>query len=130
MKQIAVLLDNRVGAVAELARQLAAEGVNIESMNVEACGAAGAVVVSVDRYDHALTVLRDAGFNALSEEALVVRIVDEPGALAKVAGRFEQDCIDIRSMRFVCRDAGIALAAIVTEDNEKAAKLVEDILVM
>jgi hypothetical protein len=129
MKQITVLLDNRIGAVAELTRLLAVSNVNIESMCVEACGSSGAAVISVDRYDHSLKVLKEAGYDAISEDALVVRIADEPGALAKVAARFEQGHIDIRGIRFLCRNEGVALAALVTDDNTAAAALVADILV-
>ena len=123
------MVENRIGAVAELTRLLAESAVNIESMSVEACGSSGAAIISVDHYDYALKVLSDAGFEAISGDALVVRIDDQPGALAHVAARFEQQHIDIRSMRFLCRDAGVAFAALVTSNNADAEKLVEDILV-
>ena len=134
MRQITVIVDNRVGVVADVMRHLADEGINVESMSVEstsvsAAGETGAIVMNVERYDRALRVLRDAGFEAVSEDALVVRIDDRPGALAKIAERFHIAGINIRSVRFIRRGREGSLVAIVTERTDEAIALVQDILV-
>lgn len=134
MRQITVMVDNRVGVVADIMRHLADEGINVESMSVEstavhAGGETGAMVLHVERYDRALQVLRDAGYDAVSEDALVVRVDDRPGALAKIAERFHTAEINIRSVRFIRRGPEGALVAIVTERSDEAIALVKDILV-
>jgi hypothetical protein len=87
------------------------------------------VTLTVDRYDEALLALQEAGFQAVSEDALIVRLTDAPGALARVAERFKSDALNIRSLRFLRREGGFALVALVTEDNERARLLVDDLLV-
>ncbi len=43
------------------------------------------MIFTVDRYDEALVALRDAGVPAVSEDAIIIRIADEPGALARLS---------------------------------------------
>jgi hypothetical protein len=129
MKQISVITDNRSGILAELSQALAAREVNIESIDGEAAFETGVVTLTVDRYDEALLALQEAGFQAVSEDALIVRLTDAPGALARVAERFKSDALNIRSLRFLRREGGFALFARVTEDNDRARLLVDDVLV-
>jgi hypothetical protein len=129
MKQISVITDNRSGILAELSQALAVREVNIESIDGEAAFETGVVTLTVDRYDEALLALQEAGFQAVSEDALIVRLTDAPGALARVAERFKSDALNIRSLRFLRREGGFALVALVTEDNERARLLVDDLLV-
>ena len=85
MKQITVVVDDHPGALAEITRALAVAGINIETLSGELVESSGVITVAVDRYDEALVALRDAGFSAVSEDALVVRLDDSPGALARIA---------------------------------------------
>jgi hypothetical protein len=129
MKQISVITDNRSGVLAELSQALAARDVNIESIDGEAARETGVVTLTVDQYDEALQALQEAGFFAVSEDALIVRLTDAPGALARVAERFKTEAINIKSLRILRRDGGFAVVALVTEDNERARLLVSDLLV-
>ena len=69
---------------ADIAELLAAADINIETLDAEEVEGADVVTLSVDHYNRALAALRDAGYPAVTEDALLVRVEDEPGALAKV----------------------------------------------
>jgi len=131
MKHLTVLLDSPAHTVAELAQALAAHGINIEDIDVRDPGAdqTGVVNLTVDRYDEALLALRDAGFRAVSEDALVIRLRDEPGALARVAVRFKEAGLAIRSMHILGRAGSSALVSIVCERPHVAKHLVHDLLI-
>jgi hypothetical protein len=131
MKHLTVLLDSPSRTVADLAQALAGRGINIEDIDVQEAGPGqtGVVNLTVDRYDEALQALRDAGFRAVSEDALVIRLRDEPGALAKVAVRFKEAGIGIRSMHILGRAGSSALVSIVSERPEEAKPLVRELLV-
>jgi hypothetical protein len=120
MKQIVVLTEDHPGILADLAEVLAGRGINIEELSGDAAQARGIVRLTVDRYDDALVALRDAGFQAVSEDALVLRLPDEPGALARVAARFRQENINVRSMRILRREGGHTLVALVTDEPARA----------
>jgi hypothetical protein len=129
VKEIIVLVENHSGILAGIASALAGRGINIESIDGESATTNGVIRLAVDRYDEALLALRDGGYAAVSEDALVMRLVDESGALARVADRFKDADLNIRSLRFLHRDAGHALVSLVTDNNELARELISDLLV-
>jgi hypothetical protein len=98
-------------------------------MDVTDDHAHGVILLQAEPYDEALRILTDSGYHAVSEEVLVIRIKDEPGALAKVATRFCEPQININAMRIIRRDGGWASVIISTNDNERARTLLADCLV-
>lgn len=130
MKQITVVAHNRAGLLADVTGALAAAGINIENADAQALGDSAVIILTVDRYDEALRALRAVPeITAMSEDAFLVRLHNEPGALAQLSRRFADAGVDIRSIRFLHRDAGHALVAISAERAEVAADLVRDLLV-
>ena len=129
MREIIVILDNRPGALAEMAELLGKEGINITDLDVEASVERGAASLTVDRYEEAIAALRRAGFRAVSAEALVVRVRDEPGALAKLAKRLAEAGVNMRSLRLLRRGEDHSLVAIVCDDQQKARQLLADVIV-
>ena len=69
--------------------------------------------------------LWSAGFKAVSDESLVLRLPDEPGALAKVAERFKQAGVNIQSLHILERQAGHTIVALAADDRAKAETLVD-----
>lgn len=128
MRQITVLLDNHTGALADVTLALAERRINIDAIVCDAVEAHGVIRLSVDRYDDALVALRDAGFQAISEEALVLRLPDEPGALAKVAVLLKNAGIVVQSMRILKRDGSVTLVTLVTDAPDRAAEVTRDYL--
>jgi hypothetical protein len=129
MKEIVIVTENRAGLLAEISETLAARGINIETLDAEQVHNTAVVELTVDRYDEALQSLRDAGLDAVTEDALLIRLRDEPGALAKVARRFKDANIDIRSIRIIRRQQGSTLVALATKRTEEARALVKEYLV-
>lgn len=129
MKQLTVLVPNEIGIAARITTCLAERGVNIEEIDIEEVAHLGLVVLSVDRYDEALRALRDAGFRAVTQDTLLVRLEDKPGALATIAVRLKDAGLDLRSMHILRREAGHTFASLVVSDHEKASVLLRDVLV-
>jgi hypothetical protein len=129
MKEIAVVTQNRAGLLADISEILANKGINIETIDADEIHDTAVIQMTVDRYDEALQSLRDAGFHAITEDALLIRLKDEPGALAKVAHRFKEANIDLRSVRFIRRQQGYAFVALATDRTQEARDLVQEYLV-
>lgn len=130
MKQLTVLVPNKPGQFAAIAEALAKRGVNIESFDVEGHGAEGLIVLMVDRYDEALRALRDAGFRAVTQDTLLIRLEDKPGALARVAARLKDAGLDLRSMHIVRRVGEFSIVSLVASDNARAAAVLHDLLMV
>ncbi len=129
MKQITIVAESAPGLLAQVSEILAARGINIETLHAETVQDYGVVILTVDRYDEALAALRDAGLHAVSEDAIIIRIADEPGALARISRRFHDAEIRLRSVRIIRRSSGSGLVALSTERTERALELVKDVLV-
>jgi hypothetical protein len=126
MKEIVIVAQNRAGLIADITESLAARGINIETISAEEIHDMAVIDLTVNRYDEALQILRDSGFDAVTEDAIVIRLRDEPGALAKVARKFKDANIDIRSLRIIRRQKGSALVALATTKSTEARELVKD----
>ena len=129
MKQITIVAESAPGLLARVSEILADRGINIETLDAETIQDHGIVILTVDRYDEALVALRDAGVHAVSEDAIIIRIADEPGALAKISLRFHEAKIRVRSVRIISRGEGYGLVALSTERTEQALELVKDVLI-
>jgi hypothetical protein len=130
MKQLTIMIDDaRPGTIADVMNVLAAANVNIDSISGEHYDKQTVVIASVDREAPAIAAIqRQPGWHVMSEDALLLRVEDEVGALAKVARRFTSAGLDIRSIRFVERHEGYALVAVSTGNAAEARVLVRDLL--
>ena len=125
MERIVIMAKDEVGVIADIAGALADAGVNIESLNTERAGEQGIVTLTTDDTDRALHALNDAGFRATTDDSLIIRLPDEPGALARVAERFKTAGVNIQSLHILDRRSGYATVALSTADRAQAEALVD-----
>ena len=117
--RIVVIANNEVGVIADITAILANAGINLESINTEVSSEQEAVILTTDNSDRALYVLNQAGYKAVGDEVLVLRLRDEPGTLAQVAGNLKQAGVDIQSMHILNRQGGYAMIALTTNDRAR-----------
>ena len=98
MKQITIVTPVHAGLVADISDQLGKAEINIESLEAFVVRDWDIVQLTVSDYNNALQVLRDAGYDAITEDAVVVNVKDEPGALAKITRRLHEGGLDMRSV--------------------------------
>lgn len=129
MKQITIIAENHPGVVAEITEALAAQNINIETLDAESVDEIGIILLTVDRYDDALQVLNQfSHLKAFSEEAILIKLKDHPGALAQIARRFKDADINMRSIRIVQRSPGECVVAISVERSVEALNLLQDVI--
>lgn len=126
MNRIIVVARNEVGVIADVSRALADADINIETISAEGVDDHGTVTLTTDDQDAALRVLTNAGFKAVTDASLVLRLPDEPGALAKVAERFKHAGVNIQSLHILERQGDHTIVALAAEDREKAKALVDE----
>lgn len=122
MQRITIVSRNRPGALAEVTQLLADKGISIESIVAQTYGSDGVLQIGVDPADtdKALSALTAAGYQAVTEEVLLARIEDRPGALAELSQRLRDADLDVRGLNMVQRDSGYAVVAIASSDNARA----------
>ncbi len=129
MKQITIVVKDRAGLLADISDIMVKAGVNIESIDAEQIGGSAAIIMSVDKYDAALRALANTPFKAVSEDAILVKLDDRPGALAEIARRFKEADISLRSIRTITREGGKSIVAICAKRSKEAMDLVKDVLI-
>ena len=127
MERIVIMARDEVGVLADVTATLARANINLESINTQVNGDQGTIIISTDDTDRALLALADAGYSAVTDDALLLRLKDEPGALARIAQRFSEAGINIRSVHILDRKDGMATIALSTspEERERAESLVD-----
>ena len=116
-ERIIIMVNNEVGVLAGITGVLAKAGINVEALNTQSAGDRGAVVLTVNDTDRALSVLNQAGYKAVGDDAVVLRLRDEPGTLSGVADRLRQAGVNIQNLHILTRQDGYALIALTTNDR-------------
>ncbi len=119
-KQITVWGQNRPGNLSKIARALAAKGVNITGLHASDVRGRSAVRLLVSHAARAKAALKAAGFRVTEEPAVVVRLPDKPGQLAKVAAKLARARVNI-SYSYATVSPGAKRAAIVLGVSNAAA---------
>jgi hypothetical protein len=83
--EFAVTVTDVPGSLAHLGQALGDERVNIEAIQGTTGAGQGQVRFVADDRERAKRALAAAGFPYATREVLVVRVLDEPGALGEVA---------------------------------------------
>ncbi len=123
MKEIIIPVKNAPGTLAAVSETLAHAEVNIEFIEARVLGERGVIVLRVDRYDAALRTLNEAGYRAVTEDALVLDLENRPGSLAEVARRLADARIGIRSLRIVERAGERSLVTLIADDPGAARRV-------
>ena len=130
MKEITIITPpDRPGTLADITELLAAHQVNITDMEVMEDEVHGIIRLMASPYDLALRLLSESGYHALSEDVLLIRLKDEPGAIARVAARFREPAVNVTSLRILRRVGGWATVGLSTSDNALARTLLADCIV-
>jgi hypothetical protein len=95
--QLNLPLDNEIGTLARLCRDLAQGGVNLLALSAPETGReAGTVRLLVPNGDLASRALTKAGYVFSAEEVLFIELKNRPGALAKAVEKLARAKVSIR----------------------------------
>ena len=129
MKEITIIAANRTGLLAEVTEVLEQAQVNIEAIDASEVGGVGRIDMIVSEYDEALDALQAAGMRPVTEDAVVIRLRDKPGALATVARQFADAEINLRSILSLHRSEGWTFVALGVDRTPQVMELIADIVV-
>ncbi|MBI3949183.1 MAG: hypothetical protein HY314_01830 [Acidobacteria bacterium] len=96
VKQLVVTLENKPGALAQIASTLREAKVNISAVLAPDISGKGKVRLVVDNPDKAKEALKAAKIRASEEEAVAVNLANKPGALAEAAQKLAQSRVNIK----------------------------------
>jgi len=122
VKQISVFLENKPGALADLTRTLADNGIDMRAFSLAETSDFGIARVIVDDLYKTTTVLKDAGFVHAVSSVLAVAIPDVPGGLNQVLSVLRDEETNVEYMyAFLGGRAGAAYMIFKVAGHHKAA---------
>jgi hypothetical protein len=128
MHHLTIVAEDRTGLLVELSTLLGDNGINIADIQAQVHGADAIIQIDVDRHEDTLRVLAEDGFHVVADDSLLVRIADQPGALANLAKRLTDQVIDIRAIRVVQRHANFSVISVNCDKNDLAREVLRDVL--
>ena len=125
--QLTLPLDNEIGTLARLCRDLAQGGVNLLAISAPETGTErGGVRLVVVNPDIASRTLTKGGYLFSQEEVLFLELTNRPGALARAVEKLAKAKIDVRYAYATASARTKKVAAVVAvsaADLAKATKL-------
>ncbi|HEX5467073.1 MAG TPA: ACT domain-containing protein [Candidatus Limnocylindrales bacterium] len=124
-QQFVVQLDNRPGALANLAETLAARGVDLRAIGGGSIGQHGHVILTTADDDTTRAILQEGGYSFVEGESILTEVDDHPGGMAAVARALADAGVNIQGHLFLGRWGDRAMFAFVVDDPEKARPILE-----
>jgi hypothetical protein len=124
--QLNLPLDNEIGTLARLCRELAHGGVNLLAIAAPETGREGGIRLLVMNRDVAVRALSKAGYLFSEEQVLFVELTNRPGALAKAVEKLAKARMNIRYAYATASPRAkksAAVIAVAEEDLARAVKL-------
>jgi len=122
--QISVFIENKPGTLAEVTGILGDADIDLRALSLADTANFGVLRLIVDDPNHALSLLREAGFVVSVTQTLAVPIRDVPGGLAKVLKILAEEKVSVEyAYAFISRKQGNAYVILRVGDNERARDL-------
>jgi hypothetical protein len=126
VKLLTILCESTDNPVTRVAELLGGHGIDIRTMDFSEHGDRAFLNLAVSDYDQALALLIGAGYQTVSNDIVLLRTADRPGALAKVSRRLTDQGIGIRSLTLMQVDREGIVCAVATTDNPRVRELFGD----
>ena len=124
VEQLSVFIENKPGKLLEALEALADAKIDLRALSLADTADFGILRVIVDKPEHTLKVLSEAGFLVKSSEVLAVIIGDKPGGLAAVVRILSEVGVNIEyTYAFVAHSKDNAYVILRVDDNDTAIKI-------
>lgn len=122
MKQLTVLTENKVGALADVCTELANTGVNIKAITAQGQGDYGVIRLVTEDEVTTKKALEKLGFKVSVSDILIVSLPDRPGEMAKIARKLSNAGVDVECVYILGREGDKVQVAIKPSSIEHATR--------
>ena len=123
MNAFMIDLENKPGALADLAEALGSAGINITAVTGATCGDQGRVILTADDESGTRTALGKAGVTYVESEVATVNLRHEPGSLGAAARKLAAQGINIDAVMPIGMAGNEVTVAFVTSDATATKEL-------
>ena len=125
MKQFSILVKDRVGELARVTEALAERAINIVAIASETSRQTPMIHIVTEDQDSARKALEKSGREFKEQEIIVVKMLDRPGELAKVALKLAREGINVESIYIFGKTRGHTEFALAVDDVKSAKKVLD-----
>jgi len=129
MKQLNIIVDSKMGTLADISFILGKAKINIESISTALVGEKAVITLNVKEEKRAREILQSNNYGVLVTDAFVVKLPDEPGELSKLSRLLADNAINIEGMHVLAREEGSTLLSLKVDKPAKAEKLLGEYIV-
>lgn len=123
VQQISVFLENKPGGLAEFAKALSDNNINMRAMCIAETPDFGILRIIVDDVYNTMCTMKEAGYICSATKVLAVEIPDKPGSLLNTLTVLGESGINLEySYAFTTSKKDVAYMILRVNDNEKAAE--------
>ena len=124
VKQISVFLENKPGGLAEFARVLSENNINMRAMCIAETPDFGILRIIVDDVYNTMCTMKEAGYICSATKVLAVEIPDKPGSLLNTLTVLGENGINLEySYAFTTTRKNVAYMILRVNNNEKATEV-------
>ena len=84
IKQISIFLENKTGALGDVVKFMAENGINLRALSIADTEDFGILRIITDDPDSTIGKIKDAGYSAKLTDVMAVEIDDKPGSFAGI----------------------------------------------
>ena len=123
--QFVVQLKNQPGAMAILAEELAARGVDLRAIGGGGLGDSGHVIMTTADDETTKQILDEGGYRYVEGESIIAEVDDNPGGMARTARALADAGVNIHGHLFLGRWGDRAMFAFVVDRPDLAKPILE-----
>ena len=123
--QFVVQLKNIPGAMAVLAEELAARGVDLRAIGGGGLGDSGHVIMTTADDETTKQILDEGGYTYVEGESIIAEVDDKPGGMARTARALADAGVNILGHLFLGRWGDRAMFAFVVDKPDVAKPILE-----
>ena len=123
--QFVVQLKNTPGAMAILAEELAARGVDLRAIGGGGLGNSGHVIMTTADDETTKRILDEGGYTYVEGESIIAEVDDKPGGMARIARALADAGVNIHGHLFLGRWGDRAMFAFVVDRPDLAKPILE-----
>ena len=122
-KQISVVVEDKVGLLAEITDAIKDAGVNILALCAWTEGGTGHLMAATDDSEKACAAAGPLVTECSFNEVVCVKVPNQPGELSVVAHKLADAGINIQAVYATAGDLDETVVVFLTDDNAKAAEI-------
>ncbi|TQV75012.1 ACT domain-containing protein [Aliikangiella marina] len=120
MQNLTIVAKDYTGLLADITELLSQAQLNIQNIGAQKVETTALIKLQSCDAEKAYQLLTDAGYHVVSRAGILVRVLDESGALAKISRTLAEASIDIRGINIVEHHDGFVIVSISCSDSDKA----------